>query len=77
MISLPNPTSKMTFDRAQLVEDYIQQIIDGMDFKTMECFVYDTLKDNLMPYTDEELIEEIGEYNPELLDDAAAEVIES
>ena len=77
MISLPNPTNKMTFDRAQLIEDYIQQIIDGMDFKTMECFVYDTLKDNLMPYTDEELIEEIGEYNPELLDDAVAEVIES
>jgi len=69
MISLPNPTSKMSFDRAQLVEDYIQQIIDGMDFKTMECFVYDTLKDNLVPYTDEELIEEVKEYNPELLEE--------
>ena len=69
MISLPNPTSKMTFNREQLVEDYIQQIIDGMDFKTMECFVYDTLKDNLMPYTDEELIEEVKEYNPELLEE--------
>jgi hypothetical protein len=69
MISLPNPTSKMTFDREQLIEDYIQQIIDGMDFKTMECFVYDTLKDNLMPYTDEELIEEVKEYNPELLEE--------
>jgi hypothetical protein len=69
MISLPNPTSKMTFNREQLVEDYIQQIIDGMDFKTMECFVYDTLKDNLVPYTDEELIEEVKEYNPELLEE--------
>jgi hypothetical protein len=69
MISLPNPHTKMTFNREQLVEDYIQQIIDGMDFKTMECFVYDTLKDNLMPYTDEELIEEVKEYNPELLEE--------
>jgi hypothetical protein len=59
----------MTFDRDSLIADYIQQILDGMDHKTMECFVYDTLKDNLMPYTDEELIEEIGEYNPELLED--------
>ena len=69
MISLPNPTSKMTFNREQLIADYAQQILDGMDMKTMECFVYDTLKDNLMPYTDEELIEEVREYNPELLTD--------
>ena len=69
MIALPNPTNKMTFDRVQLIEDYIQQIIDGMDFKTMECFVYDTLKDNLMPYTDDELINEVKEYNPELLEE--------
>ena len=69
MIALPNPTNKMSFDRAQLIEDYIQQIIDGMDFKTMECFVYDTLKDNLLPYTDEELINEVKEYNPELLEE--------
>jgi hypothetical protein len=27
------------------------------------------LKDNLMPYTDEELIEEVKEYNPELLEE--------
>jgi hypothetical protein len=58
----------MTMDRDSLIAAYAQEILDGMDMKTMECFVYDTLKDNLMPYTDEELIEEIGEYNPELLE---------
>jgi len=31
-----------TFDRQQLISDYAQQILDGMDMKTMECFVYDT-----------------------------------
>jgi hypothetical protein len=61
----------MTIDRDSLIADYAQQILDGMDMKTMECFVYDTLKDNLMPYTDEELIEEIMEFNPELLDNPA------
>ena len=60
---------QMTFDRAQLVEDYIQQLIEGMDYKTMECLVYDTLKDNLSDYTDEQLITEVEEYNPELLQD--------
>ncbi len=57
----------MTFDRAQLIEDYIQQLIEGMDYKTMEHFVYDTLEENLTDYSDEQLIAEVTEYNPELL----------
>jgi len=63
-------TKMKNIDREQLVEDYIQQLIEGMDYKTMECLVYDTLKDNLADYTDEELITEVEEYNPELLEDA-------
>ena len=62
--------NKMSFNREQLVEDYIQQLIEGMDYKTMECLVYDTLKDNLADYTDEQLITEVEEHNPELLEDA-------
>lgn len=58
-----------TFDRDSLIETYVQQIIDGMDMKTMEQMVYDTLKDNLSSYSDEELITEVEEYNPELLED--------
>lgn len=69
MISLPNPTSKMTFNREQLIADYAQQILDGMDMKTMECFVYDTLVSNLDSYDDEDLINEVKEYNPELLEE--------
>jgi hypothetical protein len=42
--------------------------MDGMDMKTMEQFVFDTLVDNLNSYTEEELIAEITEYNPELLE---------
>jgi len=59
----------MSFNREQLVEDYIQQTIGGMDYKTMERFVYDTLKDNLADYNDEELITEVTDYYPELLED--------
>ena len=58
----------MTFNRDSLIADYAQQIMDSMDMKTMECFVYDTLKDNLSSYSDEELIAEVEEYNPELLE---------
>jgi hypothetical protein len=62
----------MTFNRDQLIENYIQQIIEGMDYKTMECMVYDTLKDNLSSYSDEELITEVEDYNPELLEEGAS-----
>lgn len=57
-------------NREQLIADYAQQIMDGMDMKTMECFVYDTLVENLSAYSDEQLIEEVTEYNPELLQSA-------
>jgi dsRNA-specific ribonuclease len=56
-------------DRDQLVEDYAQQMIESMDYKTMERFVYDTMVENLTDYTDEELITEVTDYYPELLGD--------
>ena len=65
----------MTFDRAQLTKDYIQQLIEGMDYKTMECLVYDTLKDNLATYTDAQLITEVTEYDPELLGDVTVQEV--
>jgi hypothetical protein len=61
-------TMNNTFNRDSLIADYAQQILDGMDMKTMECFVYDTLCDNLRSYSDEELIAEVTEYNPELIE---------
>jgi hypothetical protein len=61
--------TEMSIDRDSLIADYAQQILDGMDMKTMECFVYDTLRDNLSSYSDQELIDEVTEYNPELLED--------
>jgi hypothetical protein len=49
----------MTFNRAQVTEDYIQQMIESMDYKTMERFVYDTMVENLTDYTDEDLLDVI------------------
>ena len=56
-------------NRDSLIQDYAQQILDGMDMKTMECFVYDTLVSNLESYTDEDLLSEVTEYKPELLEE--------
>ena len=64
-------SSKMTkvFDREELIEKYALQILDSMDMKTMEQFVMDTLTDNLNSYSDEELITEVEEYYPELIEE--------
>jgi hypothetical protein len=48
-------------DRDSVIDSYAQTILDGMDSKSMERFVYDTLVENLTDYTNEELATEIVE----------------
>jgi len=67
---MTNNIKNWTDDRSTLVERYAEQIMDGMDMKTMECFVFDTLVENLNKYSESELIAEIREYNPDLLEDS-------
>ena len=61
-------TQNKIIDRDELQEAYVQSILDGMDWKTMEQFVYETLNDNLDKYTVDELIEEVKDYYPEMLE---------
>ena len=56
-------------NKEDLIHSYAQQLLDSMDMKTMECFVYDTLVENLTDYSQEELITEIEDCYPELLED--------
>ena len=56
-------------DRDSLQENYIESIIDGMDHKTMYAFVYDNLNDHLDKYSVDELIQEVEEYYPEILEE--------
>ena len=58
-------------DRDQLQEAYIETLIDGMDHKTMYQFVYDSLTDSLDKYSVNELITEVEDYYPELLNDCS------
>jgi tRNA U54 and U55 pseudouridine synthase Pus10 len=51
-----------TDDFSGLVEKYAEHVMDSMDMKTMEQFVFDTLVENLNNYTEEELINEVREY---------------
>ena len=61
-------TKDNIIDRDELQKAYIESIIDGMDWNTMERFVYDTINENLEGYNIDELIAEVEEYNPQLLE---------
>jgi hypothetical protein len=65
----------MTFDRDSLIQDYAQTILDGLDMDAVLSIAYDTLVDNLSAYSDEQLITEVTEYNPELLEDVPVEEV--
>ncbi|AGN33564.1 hypothetical protein SWYG_00052 [Synechococcus phage S-IOM18] len=54
--------------RDELQDAYINEIIDGMDLKDLIRIVYDNLEQNLERYTVDELIEEVEEYYPHLLE---------
>ena len=62
-------TSNNSINRDSLQEAYIQNLIDGMDDKSMYQFVYDTFVVYFNDYTTEELITEVKDYDPELLEE--------
>ena len=53
---------KLNNDFDTIVDAYVQQVLDGMDSKTMERLIYDMLVSNLQSYNDEELVTEIVEH---------------
>ena len=66
-----NTINDNIIDRDELQDQYIKELIDSMDFKTMETFVYDTIDNNLDRYSLDELIDEVKDSFPELLDDTS------
>ena len=69
----PNHTQTTTetmdniIDRDILQHDYIRRIIDTMDYKDVEQFIYQTIDENLEKYTVDELIDEVTDAFPDLL----------
>jgi len=73
MISLPNPTNKMTLSQEQLaalIESYSEMIVDGMDMDDLITFAIESLVAEYNKYTEAELLSEIEElYDEEVLND--------
>ena len=70
----PNPSLMMTetkdniVDRDELQASLINQILDDMDIKTMMAMLYDNMDESYDKYSVDELIEEVQEYYPHLLE---------
>ena len=65
-----NPMTDNIIDRDELQDAYINEIIDGMDIKDLMRIVYDNLEQNFETYSVDELIEEVEEYYPHLLEES-------
>lgn len=57
-------------NRQELIEEYIDRILEGMSTKDLMRIVGDQLEENFSTYSDEELITEVEEYYPDLLESA-------
>jgi hypothetical protein len=57
-----------TSKRQQLISDYVDRVLDNMSTKDLMRIVGEQLEENLESYTDEDLVSEIQDYYPELLD---------
>jgi len=56
-------------DRDKLQDDMINRILDDMDIKTMMAILYDNMSESYDKYSVKELIEEVEEYYPDLLEE--------
>ena len=56
-------------DRDQLQDDLITRIIDDMDLKTMAACLYDYMNESYDKYSIDELIEEVEEYYPDIIEE--------
>ena len=66
-------TTDNIVDRDELQSAYVDRVIDSMDIKTMAQIISDQLHENLDNYSVNELINEVEEYYPDLLEGELSE----
>ena len=72
-VSTFDHTNSMTdniIDRDKLQDNLINQILDDMDIKTMMAILYDYMDVDYDKYSVDELIEEVKEYYPHILEES-------
>ena len=69
---MTNSTNKVSFtpqQKKELIEQFAEIIVDGMDTKTLVQYVYDDLVFTYEQFTSNELKENISDYDPELFEE--------
>ena len=61
-------TTTNIIDRDELQNNYVQEVIDGLELKDCLAMLYDYLSNDIDKLTVDELIEDVQEYYPHLLD---------
>jgi len=62
------PTDPNTMNRSELQQNLVDCIVDGMDMEMLCQLACDALSTTYDDYSDSELMEEVKEYYPHLLD---------
>lgn len=65
-------TTDNIIDRDALQDQLINQILDDMDIQTMMAILYDDMRESYDQYSVDELIAEVEEYYPHLLEESEA-----
>ena len=65
-------TTDQIIDRDVPQDTMINQILDDMDIKTMMAILYDNMSESYDKYSVDELIAEVEEYYPHLLEESKA-----
>jgi hypothetical protein len=65
----------MTLNKAQLVENYVSYLMEGLDTESLEVMVFDLLVREYETYTEEQIVGEIEElYGEEVAQDLVESV---
>ena len=59
----------INMNRSELQQQLVNEMIDGMDHKTMWQVLDSYMMESYDKYSDEELITEVKEYYPDMLED--------
>ena len=65
-------TTDNIIDRDALQDQLINQILDDMDIQTMMAILYDDMRESYDQYSVDQLIAEVEEYYPHLLEESEA-----
>ncbi len=55
--------------RNELISQYCELVVDGMDYKSLEQYVYETMVDYIDKLSDSEIKEEVDNYDEELFEE--------